>query len=138
MKISEVPMLTTDEYEIELNSILYSIEWSSGYNWKGEAKWKVNAHRVIYINSASRSFRTRCANGCETEHHFSKGCDRNKLYGSFQNALKKIIEYADQDIKAAEDKMSRVDQTMKKISAEMSKIRKFRASDIKEPKAVRV
>lgn len=135
-KISEVPMMTVDEYEIVQNSIVYSFDWDRGYGFSGKVSAEVKAFRVISVNNASRHYRLRSAKGCEIEVHLSKQCA--DYYGSLSSIKKKISEKAGVDLKNCAGKLTEVENTQKAIKSALNKAMKLKASDIKEPKAVKI
>lgn len=137
IKISQVPMLTVDECEIHLNSVLYTAEWKSGYNWDGTAGGSVEAHRVISVNQAARFFRTRCEKGCETEHRLAGGCSRKQYFGTFINALKQVISYAERDLNAGAEKISKIESARENIGKELRRVKKTTSLELKIPKPVK-
>lgn len=133
--IKDVPMLTTDEQEITLNAILYTVEWSSGYNWSKEGKAKIESYRVISVNNSARHFRTRCSSGCEQNHEFSKGCSRQQLFGTIDAARKELVNKIEQDMQKANKKMQEIKLTLAHIENQKKLAAKMFPS--KEPKAVK-
>lgn len=111
ISIKDVPMVTDDQHEIRLNDVLYTAEWTTGYDFKKEGKFKIEAHRVISVNNSARHFRTRCMNGCETSHEFSKGCSRQRLYGDIESAKKYAEERMIEDQKKCDEKIARAKAT---------------------------
>lgn len=132
--IKDVPMLTTDEQEITLNAILYTVEWSSGYNWSKEGKAKIESYRVISVNNSARHFRTRCANGCEQNHEFSKGCSRQQLFGTIGAARKELVKKIEYDLSNATKKAQQIKNTLAHIESQKKLAAKMFPT--KEPKAV--
>ena len=119
--IKDVPMVTVDQVEIRLNSILYKAEWSSGYGFDREGKARVEAYRVISIDNSHRHFRLRCMNGCETSYSFEKSCAR--LFGRLPAAKRELARLAANDVKKCDKKLSEVLQTKKHILKELRRAR---------------
>lgn len=138
MKISDVPMLTADECEIEINGILYSYYYERGSYWTGTCDFKIEAHRVISINASSRFFRTRCVGGCETEYSYLRGCPRQKLYGKFESVVKEIKLEISHDLSKALEFREKIYDTEKSIIEKNSKLQKATPAKIKKPKPVEV
>lgn len=134
--IKDVPMLTADEYEIKVNSVLFTTEWSSGYNWSKEGKATIESYRVISVNNSARHFRTRCSKGCEQEHQVSKGCSRIKLWGSIEAARKEVLVLIDKDADKAMKKVEEINKTLGHIQAQRKLAAKMLPT--KTPKEVKV
>lgn len=117
MTIKDVPMMTADETKIRLNSVLYRAEWSSGYGFKREGKARVEAHRVISIDPSHRHFRTRCLNGCESQHSFDKGCTR--FFGKLSAAKREAARLAESDLKKCSKKLEEIKSTRLHILREI-------------------
>lgn len=136
--IKDVPMLTSDEKEIELNSILFTADWDSGYNFNSKGKTKIKAHRVISIDNTRRFFRTRCIDGCETEHKFSEGCKRqDKLWGAVKSAKEEALKLIQHDFLKCTKKLEDVESTRKHLKGQLSVLAAISESDIKIPKAIK-
>lgn len=136
--LKNIPMFSVDEVEIRLNSILYRVNWSSGYSFKGEGKAEIEALRVFYVNNTNRTFRVKCIKGCESVFKIADGCATTKLYGRFSNAVRDVREKIDEDIKKCVDKSKRVRETLDKIKDEDARIGSLRADNIRQPKEVRI
>lgn len=135
--IKDVPMFSSDEKEIELNSILYTGEWEGGHYFRKEGKFEIEAHRVISVDNTRRFFRTRCAHGCETTHSYDKGCERQKLFGSVENCKKSLMEKINKDAAKCHDKADNVKQTLVHIVQQKVALTRFDGGKIKLPKAVK-
>lgn len=134
--IKDVPMLTADEQEIKVNSVLFTTEWSSGYDWSKEGKAVIESYRVISVNNSARHFRTRCSKGCEQEHQVSKGCSRTRLWGSIENARKELIELINKDADKALKKADEINKTAGHILTQRKLAAKMLPT--KTPKEVKV
>lgn len=116
MTIKGVPMVTDDGMDIELNSVVYTAIWKSGYSFNATGDYDIEAHRVISVDNSRRFFRTRCVKGCETEHHFSKGCSREPLYGSLAKAKFYIEVCIQRDHNECDKKIAKVEATKKHLT----------------------
>src|SRR5690606_25726894 len=106
MKISEVPMLTADECEIKLNDVVYDFHFDQKYRTEAY-EGNIRAYRVISVNESSRHYRLRCEKGCESEHSFKSGCERNKYYSQIGNAKSALKARA---LKEAQSTQSEIDK----------------------------
>lgn len=135
MTIKDVPMMTSDEKEIVLGGIIYTANWSSGYDFSKDGKGEIEAHRIISVNNSARFFRARCVGGCETEYQYSKGCSREHIYGNLSSVKKELIRKIDEDIKKCVEKDRRIGDTLAHIREQ----RKVVDSIVpKEPKGIKV
>lgn len=132
--LKDIPMMTRDEKEICLNSILYSYRYKSGYGWKGLGSVEVTAYRVIYIDNSRRFFRLRCIKGCETEVSMKNECDSAGYYALLSSIEKEVKPEIEHDIKKGLKKIDEIEKTIKKLKQEQSSIRGTR---ILIPKSVR-
>jgi hypothetical protein len=136
--LKEVPMFTTDEIEIKTNMILYRPFWETGYDFRKEAKGSIEALRVFYVNNAARQFRTKCAKGCEEIFKLADGCSRERLFAKLAQAQDFIDKKAEKDYEKCVNKIDAVEGTMGVIEKERARIWKFKPTDIKEPKPVKM
>lgn len=136
--LKNVPMMTADEVEIKLNSVLYRPYWTSGYSFKGEAKGEIEALRVYFVNNTHRQFRARCIRGCETVFKMSEGCSTEKLFGKLENAIESLVEKASHDTAKCLAKEEKIEQTYRVIQNEIKKVKSLRVRDLKIPKEVLV
>jgi len=136
MSIKDVPMMTVDEVEINLNSLVYLGDWSSGYNFNKEGEVKIDAWRVISVDNSHRHFRIRSAKGCEREFHFSKGCSRENLFGTLKACKDRIRKQIADDLAKCNLKLQKIKDTQSHIRASMDELNDL--ENIKSPKAVKV
>lgn len=136
--LKAVPMYTTDEVEIKINSIIYRADWKSGYSFKAEAGAEIEALRVFHVNNTHRIFRARCAQGCESVFKMADGCARYQLYGNFKNAVKECHKKAKLDFARCEKKRDAVVKTAEAICSEVDRMKTLKETDIKEPKPITI
>jgi hypothetical protein len=136
MSIKDVPMLTSDEKEITLNGLLYRVSWSSGYGFKKEGKFEIEALRVISLDNSNRHFRTRCVKGCESTFKFSEGCNRERLFGTLEAAKRELVLKLEGDLEEVAKREARMKETTKHILAQRAAVRATHS--VKEPRQVRV
>lgn len=132
--LKSVPMFTTDEVEIKLNSVLYRPRWSSGYNFNKEADGEVEVLRVFFVNNTARTFRTKCIRGCEEVFKVGDGCRHSNIYNDAGKAFAELQEKAEQDIAKCIAKQKSVKATIETIQ---DKVEKIRSAKLKIPKAVK-
>lgn len=134
-KLKEIPILTHDEVPIMEGMILYTTEWESGYGFEGKKEnGAIEAHKVFYVNNTTRTFRTRCTNGCESIHKVSDGCSRQRFFAWIPNAIKRIEEQAMDDLINCDAKKKGIIKTEAAIKSEIARVKKLRFKDIKKPK----
>lgn len=136
MSIKEIPMLTSDEVEIELNTIIYTTSWSSGYGFKGKAEYKIIPHRVISVDNSRRHFRVRCLKGCETEYQYAKGCSRENLFGRLSSAKEYLQRDILKDISKCRDHISNAMNTNSKLKLTLGEVKSFNIDKL--PKEVKL
>lgn len=136
--LSKIPMYTTDGVEIKINSIIYTISWSSGYEFKKEGKAEIEAMRVFHVSNTHRVYRARCILGCETVFKIAGGCPSTRLYGKLHNAQVAIRKMILEDLKKCTQKMDGVQKTLAHIESEENRISLLTESKIAMPKEVRV
>lgn len=137
-KISDVPMVTCDDVDINLDTILYTTSWSSGYGYKKEGKCKIEAHRVISVDNSRRFFRTRCIKGCETEHSYGKGRCTMELFGKIENAADFLAEMVEADLKKCKEKLSNVKDTLMFLEGQLHDAKNYTSiKKVRAPRAVK-
>lgn len=134
--IKNVPMVTDDGIDIELNAVVFTADWSTGYDFKKEGQFKIEAHRVISVDNTRRFFRTRCIKGCETEHQFSKGCSRQRIYGKIESAKEAMNEEMKKDLIKCESKIKKISDTRVYIRDKILELKGFASPRV--PKAVSI
>lgn len=136
--LKEVPMFTSDEKPIKVNSVLYRVSWSSGYNFSKEGKATIEALRVFFVNNQARTFRTKCARGCEEVFKVADGCNRQPLYASLANAQKVLAKEIHDDIAKCMAKQEAVFRTEQFLHTKKKEVLAMKEADIKVPKEVRL
>lgn len=135
LTIRDVPMLTTDEVEICLNSIIYTTNWSGGYGYSEKGKAEIEALRVISVDNTRRFFRARCSKGCESEFSYKDGCAKKQIFGKLESAVADMIEKINKDLEAVTSKQIKMHQTISHIKGQIAETKKIKP---KEPKKVSV
>lgn len=136
--LKDIPMLTSDEVEIKLDTILYRAVWNSGYGFEAKGTFDVEALRVFNVNNSNRIFRVRCARGCEEVFKVADGCSSPALFGKFTNATKEVHRMAKQDYLRCEKKKDKVFKTAELICSQIDKLKQFKESEVKLPKPLTV
>lgn len=132
-----IPMLTQDGIEIKLNTVLYRAVWESGYGFKSEGKFEVEALRVFFVNNQSRTFRVRCTRGCESTYKMADGCISEMIYGKVSSAMFDIQQKIHTDIGKCIKKKKQIEATMSHIVQEKKKCTLSNLKKVKIPKPVK-
>lgn len=135
--LKDIPMFSSDEVEIKLNSILYRISWTSGYSFEKEGEYKVEALRVFFVNNSARIFRVKCMRGCEEVFKVADGCSSPVLYGKLSSATRDLKEKMRHDLEKCERKQKAIADTWTHIDSAMNAVTKLKEKDIRLPKEVR-
>lgn len=127
------PMYSVDGVEIKVNMILYRPVYDSGYNFKKEGSFEIEALRVFHVNTVTRTYRARCIRGCEYVYKVHDQC-QGDLFARFENATKVVKIKMKKDMKSCTKKLYKVNETFSHVNSLFIKAKKLKAKNVRVPK----